>query len=51
MLPDSEREVVVPTAGEREPPLPAGVYKVEVRFDLGLPALIVGETTLEVRAG
>ena len=51
VLPESEREVNIPTAGEREPPLPPGTYKVEVKFDLGLPALVVGETTLEIKAG
>ena len=29
-------------------PLPAGEYRVEVRIDVGMPALIVGETTLKV---
>jgi P pilus assembly chaperone PapD len=51
VLPQSERDVNIPTAGEREPPLPPGTYKVEVKFDLGLPALVVGETTLEIKAG
>lgn len=51
VLPESERDVSIPTAGEREPPLPPGTYKVEVKLDLGLPALVVGETTLEIKAG
>ena len=51
VLPESERDVSIPIAGEREPPLPPGSYRVEVKFDLGLPALVVGETTLEIKAG
>jgi hypothetical protein len=51
VLPESERDVTIPTAGERDPPLPPGTYRVEVKFDLGLPALVVGETTLEIKAG
>ena len=51
VLPASEREVNIPTSGEREAPLPPGTYKVEVKFDIGLPELIVGETMLEVKAG
>jgi P pilus assembly chaperone PapD len=51
VLPESERDVTIPTAGERDPPLPPGTYRVEVKFDLGLPALVVGETTMEIKAG
>jgi P pilus assembly chaperone PapD len=50
VLPESEREVSIPTAGEKDPPLPPGTYRVEVKFDLDLAALVVGETTLEIPA-
>jgi len=47
VLPDGEREVAI-TAFEASKPLPAGEYRVEVKFDVGMPALVVGETTLKV---
>jgi P pilus assembly chaperone PapD len=47
LLPESEREVAI-VAFEAARPLPAGEYRVEVRLDVGMPALIVGETTLRV---
>ena len=47
LLPESEREVVIP-ATDASKPLPPGAYRVEVRFDLGMPELVVGETTLQV---
>lgn len=51
VLPESRRELRVSTASAQEPPLPPGRYKVEIRVDVGLPALLVGETTLEVLKG
>lgn len=49
LLPDSEREVAIPVVdAAQNPTLPAGEYRVEVKIDLGLPALIVGETVLKV---
>ena len=49
LLPESERDVaIVAIDGEKNPALPPGDYRVEVKFDLGLPALVVGETTLKV---
>jgi hypothetical protein len=54
VLPESEREVVVPVPARGEPSttLPAGDYRVELRLDVGQPALIVGETPLKIeRAG
>lgn len=47
VLPESEREVAI-VAFEASKPVPPGEYRVEVRLDLGMPALIVGETTLKV---
>jgi hypothetical protein len=47
VLPESEREVAI-VAFEAAKPLPAGEYRVEVKIDVGVPALIVGETTLKV---
>jgi hypothetical protein len=48
VLPESKREVRIPAAGPQDPPLDPGRYKVEVRIDVGQPALLVGETTFEV---
>ncbi len=48
VLPESEREVAIPAINPDKPSLPAGDYRVEVKIDVGLPALIVGETTLKV---
>jgi hypothetical protein len=49
ILPESEREVAIDTndreTGNRLPP---GEYRVEVRIDVGMPAVLVGETTLKV---
>ena len=47
VLPESEREVPI-TAFDASKPLPAGEYRVEVKIDAGMPALIVGETTFKV---
>jgi hypothetical protein len=47
VLPESEREVAI-VAFEAAKPLPPGEYRVEVKIDVGMPALIVGETTLKV---
>ncbi|HXW07308.1 MAG TPA: hypothetical protein VD833_18880 [Vicinamibacterales bacterium] len=48
VLPESEREVSIPLSGRDASPLPTGDYKVELKIDLGLPALLVGETQLKV---
>lgn len=49
VLPESTREVRVPTSGQATPtPLGPGRYTVEVRIDVAQAALLVGETTLEV---
>ena len=52
LLPESEREVAItvidPEKQDKQPPVAPGEYKVEVRIDVGLPALLVGETTLKV---
>jgi P pilus assembly chaperone PapD len=47
VLPESERDVAI-TATEALKPLISGDYKVELKLDLGMPALVVGETTLKV---
>jgi P pilus assembly chaperone PapD len=47
VLPESEREVPI-IAFETAKPLPDGEYRVEVKIDVGMPAVIVGETTLKV---
>ena len=43
----SEREIAI-AAFEAVKPLAAGEYRVEVKIDVGMPALLVGETTLKV---
>jgi len=49
LLPESERDVaIVALDPEKNLTLPPGDYRVEVKLDLGLPALVVGETTLKV---
>jgi hypothetical protein len=49
LLPESEREVAIAVADPDKPlAIAAGEYRVEVRIDVGLPALLVGETTLRV---
>jgi P pilus assembly chaperone PapD len=51
VLPESERELAMPlTGGAHTAALPAGEYRVEVKIDAGLPALIVGETTIKLDA-
>ena len=47
LLPEREREVAIPVTAAGKP-LPDGEYRVEVRIDVGMAALIVGETTLKV---
>lgn len=47
VLPESERELAI-TAFEPETTLPAGDYRVEVKMDVGLRAVLIGETTLKV---
>jgi P pilus assembly chaperone PapD len=48
VLPESEREVAIPAFSPDKPKPPPGEYRVEIKIDVGLPALIVGETTLKV---
>ncbi len=48
VLPESERDVAIPTGGETDPPLAPGTYRVEAKVDVGLRALLVGETVLTI---
>jgi P pilus assembly chaperone PapD len=48
VLPESERDVAIVLVDKGDKPLPPGEYRIEVKIDVGLPALIVGETTLKV---
>jgi hypothetical protein len=48
VLPESAREVLIPTIRPGDAPLDPGRYKVEVRIDVGQAALLVAETALEV---
>jgi P pilus assembly chaperone PapD len=47
VLPESERDLAI-TAADPARPLPSGKYRVELKLDVGMPALLVGETTLKV---
>lgn len=47
VLPESERDVAIVVA-EQAKPLPPGEYRIEVKIDVGLRALLIGETTLKV---
>ena len=48
LLPESEREVAVPVAVAAATPLAPGVYRAELKLDLGLPSIIVGETPVRI---
>jgi P pilus assembly chaperone PapD len=48
VLPESERDVAISVSDAAAPPLANGEYRVELRIDVGLPEVIVGETTLKV---
>lgn len=49
LLPESEREVAMPVVDPaRNQTLAPGDYRIELRLDVGLPAVLVGETTLKV---
>jgi P pilus assembly chaperone PapD len=48
LLPESEREVAVPVAVAAATPLAPGLYRAELKLDLGLPAIIVGETPVRI---
>jgi hypothetical protein len=53
VLPESERDVMVPVLpppapGEVARPLPPGDYRVELKIDVGQPAVVVGETVLKI---
>jgi hypothetical protein len=48
VLPESERDVAIVVGDNAGKPLPPGEYRIEVKIDVGLPAVIIGETTLKV---
>lgn len=49
VLPESERDLVVALTDEAQPaPLPPGQYRLEVRIDVGLPEVLVGETAVTI---
>ena len=48
VLPESERDVAITVGDNAAAPLGDGEYRVELRIDVGLPEVIVGETTLKV---
>jgi hypothetical protein len=48
VLPESEREIAIVAINPDKPAPPPGEYRVEVKIDVGMPALIVGETTIKV---
>jgi hypothetical protein len=49
VLPESEREVATPAINPDKSALPAGDYRVELKIDVGMAAVIVGETTFRVQ--
>jgi len=50
LLPESERELSVPVsvASPKGTGLAPGIYRAELKIDLGQPALIVGETSVQI---
>ena len=48
LLPESEREVAVPVAVAAATPLAPGVYRAELKLDLGLASILVGETPVRI---
>lgn len=48
LLPESERELSVPIAIAPATPLAPGLYRAELKLDLGLAAIIVGETPVTI---
>jgi P pilus assembly chaperone PapD len=63
LLPESEREVAIPVtgalstsagqvpstgSGQVPVPLAPGLYRAELKLDLGLPAIIIGETPVRI---
>jgi hypothetical protein len=49
ILPESEREVMMVVVDpSTQTALAAGDYRLELRMDVGLPALLVGETSVKV---
>ena len=49
VLPESEREVATAAINPEKSALPAGEYRVELKIDVGMAAVIVGETTFKVQ--
>jgi hypothetical protein len=47
LLPESERDVAI-VISDAAKPLTPGEYRIEVKIDVGLSALIVGETTVKI---
>ncbi len=47
VLPESERDLAI-SPSDPARPLPSGQYRVELKLDVGMPELLVGETTLKV---
>ncbi len=48
VLPESERDVIVQMGESGQESLPPGQYRVEFRIDVGLPEVLVGETTVTI---
>ena len=49
VLPGSDREVLIALSDEAQPaPLVPGHYRLELRVDVGLPEVLVGETTITI---
>lgn len=48
VLPESTRELAISTGGPQDAPLEPGLYKIEVRIDVGQAALLVAETQIDL---
>jgi P pilus assembly chaperone PapD len=48
LLPMAERDLAIGLAKDGHPSPAAGEYAIEVKIDVGMPALIVGETVLKI---
>lgn len=49
LLPLAERELPIAATAKDQPALAPGTYRVELKMDVGMPELIVGETTMTIR--
>jgi P pilus assembly chaperone PapD len=48
LLPESERELTVSVSSGAQSPLPPGVYRAELKLDLGMAEILVAETQVRI---